>query len=292
MRWIACLLPLWMGSLLPSVSSDLQAARPPAGVNLVSNLVYKEVEGRALHLDLYVPEQATQALPVVVWVHGGGWVKGSKDGCPARWLATHGFAVVSVQYRLATEAQWPSQIEDCRDAVRWVRRHAREYGFREDHIGAWGSSAGGHLVALMGTLDLPEKEEVSGAVQAVCDWFGPSDLLTMPANTPGPSRTEEALANSNGAKLLGATVYKVPELARQASAFHQASAGDAPFLILHGDADPMVPLEQSARLHEALEKAGVPSQYIVVKEAGHGGPQFNTPEVQKVMVDFFTARLK
>lgn len=292
MRSILCLLILWMGVEHLSIPAILQAARPPAGVKLISDLVYKEVEGRALHLDLYVPEQATEALPVVVWVHGGGWVKGSKDGCPARWLATNGFAVVSVQYRLATEAQWPSQIEDCRDAVRWVRRHAREYGFREDRIGAWGSSAGGHLVALMGTLELPEKEEVSGAVQAVCDWFGPSDLLTMPANTPGSNRTEEALANSNGAKLLGATVYKVPELARQASAFHQASAGDSPFLILHGDADPMVPLEQSTRLHEALQKAGVPSRYIVVREGAHGGPKFNTPEVQKEIVTFFTARLK
>ncbi len=262
----------------PTVLKDIEYARP---------------NGYSLLLDLYLPERAQdEGAPVVVWVHGGGWKNGSKEKPKAAWLAEEGYAVVSINYRLTDVAQWPAQIDDCREAVRWARRNASVFGFDLDRIGTWGSSAGGHLVALMGTLPYPENESVSSRVQAVCDWFGPTELLTMPPNNVGEGRTEEDVANSNGAKLLGCTVKDCPELARQASAYDNVSKDDAPFLIMHGDEDPGVPIQQSIQFYERLRKTGVPVQYEVVEGAGHGGKLFDTPEVKATVRAFFDQYLK
>ncbi len=257
-----------------------------------ADVVYREVDGLSLKLDLYLPrEKPAQPLPVVVWVHGGGWSQGSKDRCPATWLAAEGFAVASIQYRLSTQARWPAQIEDCREAVRWLRRHGSERGLSTEKIGVWGGSAGGHLVALMGTSAAPADEAVSSRVQAVCNWYGPSDLLTMPANVISAERTRAEVEQSNGAKLLGGAVMDLPELARQASALSQISADDAPFLTMHGDADPRVPLDQSQRLHDALNQAGVESTLVMLPGAGHGGAAFQAPEMRAQILAFFQKQL-
>ena len=267
-------------------------AAPPEGVEVLRDLQYSVIGDKKLLLDLYRPKKFTGKLPVVVWVHGGGWKNGSKDRCPAAWLAKHGFAVASINFRMTQEAKWPAQIDDCRAAVRWARTNADVYQFDGDHVGAWGSSSGGHLVALMGTLDIPKTEQGSSRVQAVCDWFGPTDLLTMPYNMLTDGRTEADIANSNGAKLLGGTVRDRPELAKQASAFYQVSKDDAPFLIMHGEKDPGVPLTQSQRLHQKLQAAGVPSQFEIVKGAGHGGKEFQSLEVKQTVLEFFNRTLK
>lgn len=283
--------------LLLAIASPAFAQRDqelPDGVTVSRDLVYAVRGDRPMRLDLYRPEgdDASARRPVVVWVHGGGWKNGSKDRCPAVWLVPHGFAVASIDYRLTDVAQWPAQMDDCRDAVRWLRSHAEEHGLDAAHIGAWGGSAGGHLVALMGTLPVPEDEAVSSRVQAVCDWYGPSDLLTMPPNVVGNGRTAEDVAKSNGAKLLGKTVREVPELAKQVSAFHQVSKDDSPFLVMHGDEDPGVPLVQSTKLHEALQHAGVESTLHVVKGAGHGGKPFQTDDVRNRVRTFFEKHLR
>ncbi|GEM_PF-439661 len=259
---------------------------------ITKNLEYDRHGTKSLLLDLYRPKNAKGRLPVVVWIHGGGWKNGSKNRCPAKWLVEHGFAVASIDYRLTQEAQWPAQIDDCRAAVRWLRSHADKYGLDDKHIAAWGSSAGGHLVALLGTLSAPKGEKVSSRVQAVCDAYGPSDLLTMPPNVVANGRTEEDVAKSNGAKLLGGTVRDRPELAKQASAFYQVSKDDPPFLIMHGDKDPGVPLEQSQRLHDKLKAAGVSSTLHIVKGAGHGGKAFQTQQVHQVILSFFNKHLR
>jgi acetyl esterase/lipase len=173
-----------------------------------------------------------------------------------------------------------------------VRKNAKEYGLDPKNVGCWGTSAGGHLVALMGTRDYKGEEEISSKVQAVCDWFGPTELLTMPPNNVDNGRTEEDIAKSNGAKLLGATVRDVPKLAKDASALDNVSKEDAAFLIMHGDADKGVPLEQSQKLHDKLVANGVPSQLIVLKGAGHGGKQFDSPESRQAVLEFFTKTLK
>lgn len=264
----------------------------PPGTKKIGDIVYAQHDGTDLLLDLYLPDNPpTKRLPVVIWVHGGGWAKGSKEGCKAVFLTMHGFAVASINYRLTDVAQWPAQIEDCYASVRWVRQHAKEYGLDPDRIGVWGSSAGGHLAALMGTRPAGE-EEVSSRVQAVCDWFGPTDLLTMPPNVVSETRSLEQVCQSNGAKLLGATVRDVPEIAKDASALYHVSKDDPPFLIMHGQKDPGVPLEQSARLQEALAKQKIRVKFVIVRDAGHGGPEFATPDVLNTVRNFFRRQLR
>ncbi|MEQ8790425.1 MAG: alpha/beta hydrolase [Pirellulaceae bacterium] len=280
-------------ALLLIASVPAFAAEPTADDTVVTrDLVYAAPDGKPQQLDLYLPKEASQPLPVVVWVHGGGWKNGSKKNCPGVWLTGHGYAVASIDYRLTDVAQWPAQIDDCRAAVRYLREHADEHHLDGSRIAAWGGSAGGHLVAVLGTLDAPADEKTSSRVQAVIDWYGPTDLLTMPPNTPGPGKTEEDLASSNGAKLLGGTVRDLPKLARQASAFHNVSKDDPPFLIMHGEKDPGVPLSQSQRLHEKLRAAGVSSQLIILPGAGHGGKEFRTPESQAVIRKFLEENLR
>lgn len=264
----------------------------PDDVQLISNLEYKNVGDLSLQLDLYLPKELNATLPLVVWVHGGGWKNGSKEKPKGVWLAQNGYAFASINYRLTHEAIWPAQIEDCRDAVRFLRSKSNAFKIDPDKIAVWGGSAGGHLVAVMGTLEPPENEPVSSKVQAVIDWYGPSDLLSMPPNNVSETRTLEQVANSNGAKLLGATVRDVPKLAKQASAFWNVSKNDPPILIIHGEKDPGVPLEQSQKLHKKLLENNVPSTLHIVKEAGHGGPLFQTDEVKLIMLKFLDGLFK
>ena len=270
-----------------------KAQQIPAGFRVEKDLVYATHDGIDLKLDLYLPEgKPTDLMPVVIWVHGGGWLKGSKDKCMASYLAQSGFAVASIGYRLVDKAQWPGQIKDCYAAVRWLRTEGEKYGIDGEKIGAWGSSAGGHLVALMGTREPDGEYEVSAKLQAVCDWFGPTNLLTMPPNNISETRTAEQVANSNGAKLLGATVREVPGLAKDASALFHVSKEAPPFLIMHGSEDPGVPLTQSSTFHEALKEAGAESEFVIVEGAGHGGKEFQTIEVRNKVREFFTRTLK
>lgn len=268
----------------------LQAApaKPlPDNVVLTEGVEFLEIDGHQLLLDLYRPKSTKGEVPLVVWVHGGGWNKGSRSKCPIAWLCNEGFAVASVDYRLTDKAQWPAQIEDCRAAVAFLRTNGKQYGLAVERIGVCGASAGGHLVALMGTLDQNEQAQSESGIQAVCDFFGPTDLLTMPNNVLDAGETEADLAKVNGAKLLGGIVRDQPEKARHASALHQVSSNDPPMLIVHGDADEDVPIAQSKRLHQKLIAAGCESTLHVVPGAGHGVKNCQTTETQKLMLEFF-----
>ena len=282
-------LALCASLLFPASADDSSTSK-----NIVRGIEFAKPNEHSLLLDLYLPEDRSEPVPVVVFVHGGGWKNGSRKSAEktAAWLTEHGIAVASIDYRLTDVAMWPAQINDCYAAVRWVRDHAEEYGLDGDHIGAWGTSAGGHLVALMGTRAYSGEETTSSRVQAVCDWFGPSELMTMPPNNVGDGRTAEDVAKSNGAKLLGATVREVPKLAADASGFDHVTSDDPPFLIMHGDKDPGVPLEQSQKLHARLVNAGVGSRLHVVEGAGHGGKQFSTAESRSIVAQFFKRTLK
>ena len=287
--FVSSLLLLFM--LLPAISQEKEKKKPknnvPEGVEVIRDLEFAKPNGYSLKLDLYRPKERTEELPIVIWVHGGGWKNGSKTNCKASWLAQHGFAVASISYRLTDVAQWPAQIDDCRASVRWLRANAKEHGLNPKNIGVFGSSAGGHLVALMGTRPVDE----AGRVQAVCDWFGPTDLLTMPPNNVGNGRTEEDIAQSNGALLLGATVRDIPDKAKDASALNHVSSDDAPFLIMHGSEDPGVPLDQSIKFHEKLRAADVEAELIVIDGAKHGGPEFNEEKQQLRILEFFKKHL-
>ena len=283
-----------LGVLLALASFTHAQQAPPAvppGVKVLRNLPYVENGHERQKLDLYLPENVNGPLPVVVWVHGGGWRSGSKDRCPAVPLVAKGFAVASINYRLSQHASFPAQIEDCKAAIRWLRAHAKQYRLDAHHIGAWGASAGGHLVALLGTTGNGKEFKTGGAnadqsskVQAVCDWFGPTDFLRL-------------VSSSNGAKnpvtsLLGGPVQENQKKARQASPLTHVANSDPPFLIMHGDQDRVVPLSQSEVFADALRKAGVDVTLRVIQGAGHGGPGFQSPEIKNQVEEFFVKNLK
>jgi len=270
----------WPSGVRPAGEARLPL---PERVKLTANVEFSRPGGEALLLDLYLPIKKPETpIPVLVWIHGGGWQRGGKEDCSMAWLVAEGFAVASINYRSSIEAKWPAQFEDCRAALQWIQAHGAEYQIDPTRIFAAGSSAGGHIAAMLGTADLPRALRPRGVV----DLFGPTDLLTMPENLPGPDYPRERLARSRSAILLGGVVSEMPDLARAASPLHRATQGDSPFLILHGDLDLDVPINQSERLRDALRNAGIPASLRVVRGGDHGGPAFQKPDVRKEILAF------
>jgi acetyl esterase/lipase len=270
------------------------------GVKLVPNLEYANVHGKSLLMDLYLPEKADKPVPVILIVHGGGWIGGDKRvGLVALPWVPKGFAIASINYRFSNEAIYPAQIQDCKAAVRWLRTHAKYYNLDSDEIGAWGDSAGGHLVALLGTTagvkELEGDEgnlDQSSKVQAVCDWYGPTDFLKI-VEESGKSETRNVLnadsADSLVSKLIGGPIQQNKEKTEKANPITFITKDAAPTLIMHGDKDPLVPLAQSELFRDALKKAGVEVKLQVIHGAGHG---FGNAEIFKTVEDFFGAHLK
>ncbi len=285
----------------PSRSAGNQ---PNSGERVERDIVYSRLGERELKLDVYRPGKAEGPLPVVMWIHGGGWKGGSKgSGGRARGMVARGYAIVDVEYRLSGEALFPAQIVDCKTAVRWVRANAEKYGFDPDRIGAWGTSAGGHLVALMGTSggveEFESKEHAghSSRVQAVCDWFGPTDLLQMDAHMLEGSRLGHDDADSPESRLVGGPIQEEPyrSICKKVNPITYVTKDDPPFLIVHGDRDMLVPHHQSQILHEALRKAKVKTTYRLVKGAGHGlrdGTEISQEELIEQAIRFFNQHLK
>jgi acetyl esterase/lipase len=291
---VSVILLLWTCLLIGTASAQEQL---PAGPDLRDTkgvLAYKDLSyvpnGHALQkLDLYVPQSSENPVPLIVWIHGGGWKGGSKDQCPALLWSRKGFAVASINYRLSQDAKFPAQIKDCKAAIRWLRSQAKKYKIDPDHVVAWGDSAGGHLASLVGTAqDFPEWEQGQGIgssqVQAVIDWYGRTDLT--------PVSTDPALAKSSSASLLGGSGREVGELAQEASPLTHVSKDDPPFLIMHGDLDNVVPVQQSQTFAEALRKAGVKVSLVILKGAGHGGPDFLRAEQVGFIDSFLNQHLR
>ena len=176
-------------AVVPVVAAQPPRPKPPDGTKVLANLEYVPGGHERQRLDLYVPAEADAPLPVIVWIHGGAWLGGSKEmGVPALPFVGKGYAVASINYRLSQHAVFPAQIEDCKAAIRWLRANARTYNLNAGRIGVWGASAGGHLVALLGTSGGVEDFDGKGGnadrssrVQAVVDFFGPTDFLQMDA---------------------------------------------------------------------------------------------------------------
>ena len=244
-------------------------------------------------LDVTSPASETP-LPLLVWVHGGGWAAGDKSGGnPAKLLMGQGYAVAAINYRFSQHSAYPAQLHDCQAAIRFLREHAKEYNIDPNRVGVWGASAGGHLVALLGTtagvkeLDGQPDSKISDKVQAVCDWFGPTDLQKL---VPPDD------ANNVVAKLVGGALGSHVEVAKKADPVNYLDADDAPLLIVHGTRDPLVPLSQSVYLYEAARKAKVPAELIVLEGAGHGDAAFRTGLLKEeqggVTAKFFAKYLK
>jgi len=249
-------------------------------------------------LDLYLPGKAqatdgtAQQRPLIVWVHGGAWRAGSKNRCPARRFVSEGYAVASINYRLSQHAIFPAQIQDCKAAIRHLRAQAEEYGLDATRFGVWGSSAGGHLVALLGTtggieeFDVGPNPSVSSRVQAVCDFFGPTDFSKMSRFW---SRMDHDAPDSPESKLIGGPVQQNKDKVQRANPIAYVTKDDPPFLIVHGDKDPLVPHNQSEMLYDALKKASVDATFYTVQGGGHG--RFNDPNVAPLVTTFFKQHL-
>jgi len=253
----------------------------PSGEPITSELdiPYADTANPMQRLDLFLPkDRKSDKLPVIVFIHGGGWRQGSKSTC-GQWLMpfvrTGRYAGVAADYRLSGEARWPAQIHDCKAAIRWIRANAARHGLDPDRIGAWGNSAGGHLVLMLGTSgDVPQLEGeigpykgVSSRVAAVVNFYGVSELLAIMGQPVDIDRTRP---DAPEAMLIGGPLGENTEKATAASPITYVSANDPPVLTLHGDADRLVPYDQAVRIDAALGKAGVPSYFVTVEGAGHG----------------------
>jgi acetyl esterase/lipase len=288
------------------LNESIQQALPAAYIfdqaklgSTEKDITYCRMDGISLKLDVYYPAQSSsEPWPAVIYVHGGAWQKGDKsEGAGFRSMAglrSAGFIVFAINYRLAPQYPFPAQIEDVKCAVRYLRAHAEQYRLDSKKIGVWGGSAGGHLVALLGTSngvfgwEAGEFLDQSSDVQAVVDMFGPADLSV-----------EFDSSNFQTARdVFGATSPEDPKLAA-ASPVTYINAGDPPFLILHGNQDAVVPLEQSQILLQKLQAAGIQSKLIVVQGAGHGftraGTQPISPsliEINHKIIEFFIHQLR
>jgi acetyl esterase/lipase len=302
-RKVRCLGKLAM-MLAPIVATPAPAqpgkAKLPEGTKVHRNLEYVKDGHERQRLDLYLPAKADAPMPVIVWVHGGAWMAGSKDGgVQALPFVGKGYAVASMNYRLSQHAVFPAQIEDCKAAIRWLRANAKTYKLDAEHIGVWGASAGGHLVALLGTTGgVKELEgklgnaEQSSRVQAVVDFFGPTDFLQMDAHAVKGSFMKHDPPNSPESRLIGGAIQKNVEKVKRANPIHYVTKDAPPFFIAHGERDPLVPCHQSELLYEALKKAKFEVTFQKIAGAGHGGPGFNTDKMQAAIGAFFDKHLK
>ena len=260
----------------------------PEGLTIERNVTFGTGGERPLRMHLISPQEKSETLrPVLVWVHGGAWRGGSRDSGLGRSipLAQQGYVCASIEYRLSNEALFPAQIEDCKCAIRYLRAHHEQYGIDPERIGVWGSSAGGHLVALLGTTAGVKElegtggwEEYSSEVQAVCDLCGPTNFLAWAPTTHPAVQL-----------LLGGTVSQKRELAKLASPVSHVHKNCPPFLILHGDKDEVVPYQQAETLYQALKEQSVEVTYHLEPGMGHaiGGPQ-----ISRQIFQFFDKHLK
>ena len=265
------------------------------GGTILSDVTYSRQNGENLNLDIYYPKVVTGLVPTIVYVHGGAWISGDKQevkeiiGMPAFLEA--GFAIVSINYRLAPQYKFPASIKDVRCAIRFLRAYGDKFNLATEKIGAYGCSAGGHLVSLLGVADensawnSVEYYSYSSSVQAVVDMYGPTDLTAQfPADEPVKLEDVFATNDVNGPVL------------RDASPAYWVSSTDPPFLIIHGDIDPLVPLSQSKDFSDRLINAGVDTTLIVVKNGNHGLDSRmdmlpSRSQLSQTILDFFNQHL-
>ncbi len=247
----------------------VHAADPPATVSLEKDVVYMKAGDKSLKMDIAKPKNGDGPFPAVVCIHGGGWRGGDKSHMHNSLfgLAQQGYVAVTIQYRLVPEARFPSQIQEAKAAVQYVRAHAKELNVDPDRIGVMGGSAGAHLALLIGTTDDNEFEavgdnpKVSAKVNAVVSLAGPTDL------TPEFPAPAQAMVND----LLNKSKKDDSDAYAKASPLHYVTKGDAPILMVHGTKDELVPYDQTTKLMDACKKAGVDAELVTIKDGGHGG---------------------
>ena len=259
------------------------------------DIVYAEVNGRKLLLDVYMPSSTANPY-LIIWIHGGAWHSGTKDSPPKSFVES-GYALASVDYRLSVEAKFPAQLHDIKAAVRYLRANASKYGYRADKIVIAGSSAGGHLAVLAGVTNhdrelegaLGQYTNTSSSIEAILDYYGPSNFTTiLKQSTPhGVSVRSPAMA-----LLLGKPVDNASDAAQKASPVFQVDASDPPLLIFHGDQDIQVPINQSHELVGAYKSHNLKVQMEVVHGAGHSEKPYFDSQYQQIANTFLAEVLK
>lgn len=290
------------GAAIASCAFSHDENRLTADYAVTADVPYCTGEGKPLLMDVFLPyKRLRQPTPAVLWLHGGGWERGDKNGSSGvRFLAEAGFVTASIYYRLSGEAKFPVDIEDCKCAIRYLRANGAKYGLDPDRIGIAGASSGGHLALLVAMAD--EKAglegsggwpDVSSRVSAVSSYYGPADFTAL--RTEYGARAQAAIT-----KLMGAQPEEAQAAYKRASPIKYLGPGKPPVLMIHGDGDTLVPFSQSQKMLEASLKAGVTAQLIQVKNANHDFEPVNNDkplstsveEIHTITVDFFKRNLR
>ena len=275
---------LWTALVCGAVLAHIWSGGAAAQQLMVAehkDVIYATVDGKPLGLDLYIPAKSGR-IPLLVYVHGGAWRAGTKAQAPMQFVQ-NGFAMASLDFRQSTDAPFPAMVHDIKGAIRFLRAKAGEYGYATNRIAIAGASSGGHLAALVGVTGGHRELEgtvggnldQSSDVQAILDYFGASNLTTILAqSTPFGLRVREPALEL----LLGAPPDQATAQAELASPVKHVDRNDPPLLLLHGDQDPQMPINQAHELHGAYEAAGLDVAFDVVHGAAHGGDLFYAPE--------------
>jgi acetyl esterase/lipase len=254
------------------------------------DIEYARVGDLSLKLDLYLPRGNVRE-PLIVWVHGGAWRSGSKKSMPLSKLVDEGYPVASVDYRLSTQSKFPAQVHDIKAAIRFLRGHCERWHLSTKKIVVAGDSAGGHLAELVGVSngnadlegDVGNDPKQSSHVHGIISFYGAANLTTiLKQSTPHGLEVRVPALDL----LLGGQPHAVPELARLASPVFHVDRHDPPLLLLHGDQDPQMPINQSLELEGAYKKVKAPVQLEVVHSAGHGGAIFYDAERMEIVRKF------
>ncbi|MDZ4402739.1 alpha/beta hydrolase [Prosthecobacter sp.] len=260
-----------------------------------TDLEYAKAGDWSLKLDLHRPQAVNP--PLIIYVHGGAWRAGSKSDVPVAELLDHGFAIASVDYRLSTQSRFPAQIHDIKAAIRFLRANAARFQVNSEKIAIIGSSAGGHLAALVGVTNghkelegtIGENLDQSSDVSCIVSFYGASNLQSILGQSTEFGLTVRIPALK---LLLGEVPEQKPELAKLASPVAHLDKGDPPLLLIHGDADPQMPVEQSREFAKACEAKKLPVTFITMPGSKHGGVEFYAPEMMSLVAKFLGEHLR
>lgn len=286
-------------TLIAAALLALATAASAGTFTTYSAIEYASPNGEPLLLDLRVPD-TPGPHPVIVYLHSGAWISGDRFGGAAVRQASRGYAVASIDYRLAPKHIWPAQVEDTKAAVRWLRANAARFRLDPDRIGLFGASAGAHIAAVAAmSAGVPSFEglghgnpQFSSAVKAVVDLYGPTDLLKIEEDKLPCIPLNGNASYMPPSLLMGCPIQQCQEWTRTASPMTYATPDDPPFLILHGMLDCLVPYTQSVALHEKLEATGVGSRLILIPNGEHGGKAFDSEKYTSAVDEFLDAKLR
>jgi len=272
----------------------------PEGTIFHQNVPYARDTIKKHLLDVYLPANAKGNVPLVIWVHGGGWMHGDKYADMSymkntiRTILDKGYALASIDYRNSTTVRFPAQIQDCNQAVEFLYQHAADYKVDKTKFVLMGFSAGGHLASLLGLSNnsaIPDfyynKKKPAFTIKAVLDFYGPSNFIMF-----YNQGTDVDAASDPISVLLGASPLKRPDLATLASPITYVDKNDPPFFIINGEKDESVPMAQSLVLKSSFDLVNVKSQITIVKDAPHYGPMFDTEEVRTKLFAFLDGVVK